>query len=183
MIALRASLGAADPGRAFWPANSGIASYVKSRLAQLLLDRAWRRMRNGQARVRPWPWADSWPVARLSGAGGAVYILAHTARTLYGPGLVAGSATPGSAGNSIIAGDRETPVRFLQLLADNTVTVETADGATRHYRIVDRRVLDARQIDPLPARTVPMLTLVTDYPFDGNAGALRYVVTAISNGG
>lgn len=83
--------------------------------------------------MRPWPWADSWPVARLSGADGAVHILAHAARTLYGPGLVAGSAAPGGAGNSIIAGDRATPTRFLQLLADDTVTVETAESATRRY--------------------------------------------------
>jgi hypothetical protein len=174
MIALRAPLGAADSGRPWWLANSGIAYYVKSRLAQLLLDRAWRRTRNGEARVRPW--AESWPVARLSGADGAVYVLAHGACTVYGLGLVA----PGSLGNSIIAGDRWTPTRFLQLLANDTVTVETAAGAAQRYRIVDRRVLDARRIDTLATRDVPMLTLVTDYPFDGSSGALRYVATAIA---
>jgi sortase A len=180
MIVLRAPLGTADSGRPSWFANSGIASHVKSRLAQLLLDRAWRLMRNGEARARPWPWADSWPVARLSGADGAVYVLAHAACTVYGPGLVGGSAAPGGPGNSIIAGDRWTPTRFLQLLANDNVTVETAEGATRRYRIIDRRVLDARHIEPLPACDLPMLTLVTDYPFDGSSGALRYVATAIA---
>ena len=180
MIALRAPLGAAASGCPSWLANSGVAATVKARLAQLLLDRAWRRTREGGTRVRPWPWADSWPVARLSGADGAVYVLAHAAHTVYGPGLVAGSAAPGTSGNSIVAGDRCTPTRFLQLLACDAVTLETADGTTRRYRIVYRRVLDARRIEPLPAHDTPMLTLVTDYPFDGNPGALRYVVTAIA---
>jgi len=40
--------------------------YVKAEVAQHLLQRAWSRTRAGDRSSKPWPWADTWPVARLT---------------------------------------------------------------------------------------------------------------------
>ena len=40
--------------------------YVKAWVAQRLLHRAWAATQAGGTPVKPWPWADTWPIARLS---------------------------------------------------------------------------------------------------------------------
>ncbi len=44
------------------------AALIKSKaeLARVLIDRAWTLSMEGDQVVKPWPWADTWPVARLS---------------------------------------------------------------------------------------------------------------------
>ncbi len=189
MIAARAATlaGTALFGIGLWQFAGGVAFHAKAMLAQILLERAWQRTLAGEAHAKPWPWADTWPVARLGapGIGEWVYVLADASgRSLaFGPGYVAGTAVPGSAGNSVIAGHRDTHFRFLQVLAaEDTVTLETPDGRARTFRVGDRRVIDARHAQLLPANDGPMLTLVTCYPFDAvvPGGPLRYVVTALA---
>jgi sortase A len=189
MIAQRATLvaGTALFGVGLWQAAEGMAIHAKAILAQHLLDYAWQRTLGGAARAKPWPWADTWPVARLTARGldGWVYVLADASgRSLaFGPGHVAGTAAPGAAGNSVIAGHRDTHFRFLQVLAaDDRVTLETADGAARTYQIVDKRIIDTRQTQSVQPSDAPMLTLVTCYPFDAivPGGPLRYAVTAVA---
>lgn len=43
--------------------------YVKAELAQVLLARAWAETRSAEHEVKPWVWADMWPVARLRAPG------------------------------------------------------------------------------------------------------------------
>ena len=173
-------------GLSVWQAGEAVYIQAKAWLAQALIAQAWARTLEGEERAKPWPWADTWPVARLTARGldGWVYVLADASgRSLaFGPGHVAGTAAPGEAGNSVIAGHRDTHFRFLQVLAaDDRVTLETADGAARAYRIVDKRIVDTRRAQGVQASDQPMLTLVTCYPFDAidPGGPLRYVVTAV----
>jgi sortase A len=189
MIAARAATfaGTALFGIGLWQFAGGLAIHAKAIVAQLLLDRAWQRTLAGETQAKPWPWADTWPVARrrAPGLGEWVYVLADASgRSLaFGPGHVAGTAPPGAAGNSVIAGHRDTHFRFLQVLAaEDTITLETPDGANRTFRVGDRRVIDTRHAQILQAGGAPMLTLVTCYPFDAvvPGGPLRYVVTALA---
>ena len=39
--------------------------HAKARLGQALIEGAWQRTLGGEEGVRPWPWADTTPVARL----------------------------------------------------------------------------------------------------------------------
>ena len=48
-----------------WQFGQGAWIYVKAQLAQYLLQHAWVRTINGEHNVKPWPWADTWPLARL----------------------------------------------------------------------------------------------------------------------
>ncbi|MCC7327078.1 MAG: class GN sortase [Burkholderiales bacterium] len=163
----------------------GLYIHAKAQLAQLLLLAAWDRARSSGAVIRPWPWADTHPVARLTAPAHGVDVLVlagASGRTLaFGPGHLDGSAQPGDPGNAVITAHRDTHFRFLKDTAKgDELQVERADGSLRQFRIRESFVADYRELR-LPRDTaVPTLTLVTCYPFDalGPGGSLRYVVVA-----
>jgi sortase A len=165
----------------------GQAAYIpaKALLAQELMLRAWERAGGGDANPVPWPWADTWPVARLQAKNGQVrqIILAGgSGRTLaFGPGHLSASAMPGERGNSVIAGHRDTHFRFLKDLAvGEMLSVETVNGVLVHYDVIDLDVVDGRRSSLVLDTDESILSLVTCYPFDAAdpGGPLRYVVTA-----
>lgn len=158
---------------------------LKAGLAQVLLDRAWADSLATGASVRPWPWADTWPVGRLSasrlGADAVVLAGASGEALAFGPGLVAGAMAPGSDGHVVIAGHRDTHFAFLaQIREGDQILLEGADGRLRDYRVADARVVDSRDAVITLDVGGPWLTLVACWPFDAidPGGPLRYVVSA-----
>lgn len=158
---------------------------VKAVVAQQLLDSAWSRVQSGRSRALPWWWADTWPVARLQAPARGVdqiVLAGATGRTLaFGPGLLLGSAAPGTAGRTVIAGHRDTHFAFLQhLRLGDLLVLETADRRKVDYRVSRMEVVDSRRAGLSPDAEAPLLTLVTCYPFEetGAAGPWRYVVEA-----
>ena len=178
-LALLAALaGAACIAQAGW-------IHAKAELAQLLIAHAWERVRRGEPDARPWPWADTVPVARLS-VGGAtprrLFVLegASGRNLAFGPAHDPASVLPGERGNSVIAGHRDTSFRFLESLKPgDLVQVERTDRVIR-FVVREARVADSRLTRIALASATPRLTLVTCYPFDAIApgGPLRWVVTA-----
>ncbi len=168
-----------------WQIAEGSWIYAKARLAQLLLQRAWSHALAGEPAPKPWPWADTWPVARLSVPSQRVeQIVLHGAygRTLaFGPGYAETSAFPGSAGTTILTAHRDTHFRFVKRLQPgDELVIETREGRRKRYRVQDRRIMDVQAGSiSLDGRT-NRLVLVTCYPFDAlrPGGPLRYVVTA-----
>ena len=171
---------------AAWHAGHAAWIEAKARLAQHLVRAAWQRTRAGEHEARPWPWADTHPVARLVVPGQRVelFVLAGASgRTLaFGPGHVDGTARPGEAGNAVVSGHRDTHFAFLRRLREgDAILVERPDGVVRRYAVSGARIVDRGQTwvashDFDDTR----LTLVTCYPFDAirPGGPLRYVVTA-----
>src|SRR5690606_13683808 len=98
----------------------GIWIPLKAEIAQWLLARAWAATEDDGRSARPWPWADTWPVARrpLPGIDDAWIVLAGAAgRNLaFAPVHVEGTAPRGAEGVAVIAGHRDTHFRFLQHL-------------------------------------------------------------------
>jgi sortase A len=169
----------------FWQFGQGAYIPAKAWLAQELMQRAWRRAEAGHEHVPPWPWADTWPVARLSARGGDVDLVileGGSGRTLaFAPGHMSASVLPGETGNSIIAGHRDTHFQFLQYLRKGeSIMIETADGRNHIYKVVGIDVVDSRRGSLLLDTDAPMLSLVTCYPFAATVagGPMRYVVTA-----
>ena len=168
-----------------WQFGAGVYVHIKARLAQQLISTAWSRSLHGEHQVRPWPWADAWPVARLQVPAQNIdlYVLADASgRSLaFGPGLVSGSAAPGTQGNSIIAAHRDTHFRFLRDLPIGTLlTLQTTDGKFHRYILTEGQILDVRR-DYLDVNAPgSTLTLLTCYPFDaiGQSGPLRYAAIA-----
>jgi sortase A len=159
--------------------------WLKAQLAQYLLRRAWAATDAGAGTVKPWPWADTWPVARLVAPRHDVdlVVLADASgRTMaFGPGHVPGTAAPGAPGHTVLTGHRDTAFRFLRALAaGDELRVLAPGGAERRYAVVETRVVDAGDTWVLHETPDDRLTLVTCYPFDAlvPGGPLRYVVRA-----
>ena len=87
-----------------WLAGSGLVIHAKAALAQVLLQQAWQYTQVTGAPLRPWPWADTRPIARLAigDRGPGLFVLAGASgRTLaFGPGHHDDSALPGTSGNA-----------------------------------------------------------------------------------
>lgn len=162
----------------------GVWIYAKAQLAQYLLQRAWERTLHGEAQAKPWPWADTWPMARLQMPkyGVDLILLAGASgRTLaFGPGHASSSASPGKRGTTIVSGHRDTHFRFLARVSPGDVVfVETPAKERFRYRIIRADIVDARKAT-IATSPEAALVLVTCYPFDSilPGGAFRYIVTA-----
>ncbi len=163
----------------------GIFIPAKAAVAQWLLNRAWNASRAEGRDVRPWPWADTWPVARLEipGARGPLIVLAGASgRNLaFGPAHLDGSPLPGAPGISVIAGHRDTYFRALQRIGvGDHFEVESTDGDAYRYEVAAVEIVDARRTQLRLDGAASMVALVTCYPFDAvrPGGPLRYVVLA-----
>ena len=165
---------------------AGLWIPAKALLAQQLLELAWAESQARQTEARPWPWADTWPVARLalpeSGQSWIVLDGVHGESLAFGPGRVALPAGTMGSGPVLIAGHRDTHFRALESITTGTlVSLQQRDGQWRQYRVSDIRVVDSRreQVD-LARLPADRLLLVTCYPFDSlnSNGPLRYVVEA-----
>jgi sortase A len=170
---------------AFWQLGRGAYIPAKAWVAQEMMQRAWRRAESGDPKAVPWPWADTWPVARLSAPGGEVDLIVlegGSGRTLaFGPGHLSVSVLPGEQGNSIIAGHRDTHFQFLQHVREGeSIMVDRPDGRGHLFRVTGIDVVDSRRASILLDTAAPMLSLVTCYPFNARetGGPMRYVVTA-----
>lgn len=157
--------------------------HAKAWLAQVLLREAWAESQSSGAAHKPWPWADTHPVARLAVPAHGVeqIVLAGDAgRTLaFGPGWAESSALPGTRGTPVISGHRDTHFAFLEDLAvGDAIELDGARGRAM-YRVVDTQVVDSRDHRIAPGAHDGLL-LVTCWPFDAVApgGPLRYVVRA-----
>ena len=163
----------------------GVLIHAKARLAQVLLARAWNKTLEGQKEVKPWPWADTYPIARLSiPAVDASFIVlsGSSGRTLtWGPGHIDGTALPGADGNCVISAHRDTHFAVLRDLPHGqSILLETADGTRHRYLVEATKILHERRTEALRSSDRKQLTLITCYPFHAAhpRGPLRYVVTA-----
>jgi sortase A len=165
---------------------AGVWLPLKAAVAEELLNRAWTTARAGGGAVRPWPWADTWPVARLrlppsASAEPLIVLAGASGRGLaFAPGLLDGSALPGEPGVAVIAAHRDTHFHALARLAlGDRFEIERADGEMFAYVVTGIEILDTRtaslRLDALDS----VVALVTCYPFDAlvPGGTLRYVVT------
>ena len=165
--------------------GEGVYIHLKAKVAQVLLERAWQRTLAGETAVKPWPWADTWPVARLMVPAQRADLLvlsgANGRSIAFGPGHMDGTPMPGTAGNSVIGGHRDTHLAFLRhVKRGDTLSVERADGKRTDYRVTELDVLDKRETWVTRNEGPSRLTLITCWPFDAlrAGGPQRYVVIA-----
>lgn len=169
-----------------WQLGQGLYIHAKALLAQQLLEHAWHETQQGQQQVKPWPWADAWPVARMTVPRLGVDLIVlegDSGRNLaFAPGHNPGSVLPGDTGNSFISAHRDTHFRFLQYLEPgDIIDIQTGDGKMIHYRVENSRVVDAAEARVRSSGGQSRLILVTCYPFDAviPGGQQRYLVSAV----
>lgn len=157
---------------------------AKAALAQVLLDRAFEQSLVSGQPVKPWPWADTWPVARISvpRLDQTVIVLdgASGEALAFGPGHVVGTPEAGDRGTAVYAAHRDTHFAFLgQLRTGDAIDVQRIDGRHARFRVAGAQVVrwNASGLDPDAAGRA--LALATCWPLDAKArGPLRYVVWA-----
>jgi sortase A len=157
---------------------------AKAVLAQILLQHAWEEtLQTGRA-TKPWPWADTWPVARLrmDRLGIDLIVLEGESGEVlaFGPGHLPASDISGGPGNCILSGHRDTSFSFLRNLTEKDVlSLQIGDGSIHKYQVNE---MFTRKAEKLYLQEVDrsVLTLITCYPFETlNPGTkLRYVVFA-----
>ena len=165
-------------------AGQGLWLQAKAHLAQWLIAQAWdEQLASGQP-AKPWAWADTWPVARLTAPNGEhSYVLAGMSgqALAFGPGQLDNGLQPGDAGSLVLAGHQDSHFAFVQHLKPGQVLqLQGKDGQTYRYRIASQRVVDSRAENIALQYQRGELQLVTCYPFAAltSGGPLRYVVTA-----
>ena len=171
---------------------------AKAHFAQYLIEQAWTKtLADGQSH-KPWSWADTYPVAKLSiyrkqaaansdieaELNDSLYVLAGASgRNLaFGPSLVLSSAPAGQKGNTVIAGHRDTHFAILNGMAvGRRLSLQTLKGNNIIYEVVATQVVNETETQFMAPSDDNRLTLITCYPFDALQGGaeLRFVVQAI----
>jgi sortase A len=168
--------------------GQGAYIHAKAIVAQILLKRAFIESIATGKDVKPWSWADTWPVARIvipRVKANAIVLAGSSGQALaFGPGQVEHTPDPGQPGVTIYAAHRDTHFRFLKDVAiGDEIDVTRRDGKTFRYRAVSSAVMryDELLVDPSPGDSE--LILSTCWPFDAvTSGPLRYVLHAMMIG-
>ena len=176
VMALAALLSAAD------------ATYIqmKAVLSQHLIEKAWNQTLQAQGTPhKPWPWADTAPVARLQLGDASVdtWVLNGTDGTsmAFAPGMAAGSARLGDRGVVVIGAHRDTHFKNLKNAGvGDIIRVQDAHRQWHRYRITQASIADIRTQRIAHRHDSARLLLVTCYPFDAliPGGPLRFVLDA-----
>lgn len=177
--------------------GKGLYMQAKAHFAQYLIEQAWTKtLADGQSH-KPWSWADTYPVAKLSiyreqaanndieaELNDSLYVLAGASgRNLaFGPSLVLSSAPAGQKGNTVIAGHRDTHFAILDgMTVGRRLSLQTLKGNHIIYEVVATQVVHETETQFMAPSDDNRLTLITCYPFDALQGGaeLRFVVQAI----
>lgn len=170
-----------------WHWGSALGIEFKARLAQVLIEQAWRKQLEApDLSTRPWPWADTHPVGRLQWLDGAhkvkqdLYVLAGAdgSSLAFGPGQMNGL---GETTAKVVAGHRDTHFAFLEhLQRGDQLRWQGRDGVWRSYAVHQLRIADSGKEELWVDTQAETLWLVTCYPFNAlqAGGPLRYLVQA-----
>ena len=166
-----------------WFIGQGSYIHAKAIVAQLLLEAAWTETLQGKKEVKPWPWADTWPVGRLSvprlGINRIVLAGASGQSLAFGPGHLFKSAAPGEFGNIVIAGHRDTHFHFLKdLEIGDHIELQNRKGEILVFTVTRTGVTHEKNAALLDQDNGHSLTLITCFPFNAvqPRGPLRYFV-------
>ncbi len=164
--------------------GQGLAIHAKAMLAQILLQQAFAESIATGRTVKPWPWADTWPEARIEvkRIGVTAIVLAGSSgqALAFGPGHLERTAQAGEQGTAVYAAHRDTHFRFLKDVAvGDEIEITRRDGKTFRYRADSAAIVRFDQFGIDPFATGRELVLTTCWPFEAVAhGPMRYVLHA-----
>ena len=158
--------------------------HAKALLAQVLLERAFKASIATGRDIKPWSWADTWPVARIEvkRIGASTIVLAGSSgqALAFGPGHVENTPNAGERGVAVYSAHRDTHFRFLKdIVIGDEIDVTRSDGRKFRYRADATSIVrfDASGIDPLSDEYA--LVLSTCWPFEAlTPGPDRYLLHA-----
>jgi sortase A len=162
----------------------GAYIHAKALLAQVLLERAFDESIATGHPIKPWSWADTWPVARIEIPrlhASTIVLAGSSGQALaFGPGHVELTPDAGERGVAVYSAHRDTHFSFLRDVAiGDEIDVTRSDGRRFRYRADSAAVVrfDASGIDPQTDGY--QLVLSTCWPFDAlTSGPERYLLHA-----
>jgi sortase A len=165
--------------------SQGAWIWTKARIAQVLLRVSWQCTLAGVKNARPWPWADTTPVARLRvprlGVDEIVLAGASGRTMAFAPAHMDGTALPGQESNCVLTAHRDTHFAFLRKLrAGDELELQDTTGKRWTYRVTTSAIVDQSDKRLTQPGSNASLTLVTCYPFFAvvPGGPQRFVVRA-----
>jgi sortase A len=164
--------------------GQGVYIHAKAVLAQVLLERAFAEAIATGKDVKPWSWADTWPVARVAFpriGKSAIVLNGSSGQALaFGPGHVERTPEAGEEGTAIYSAHRDTHFAFLRdVRTGDEIRVTRRDGKELRFRVRGTSVVRWDQSGIDPQARGRRLVLVTCWPLDAKfSGPLRYLVHA-----
>ncbi len=170
---------------------------AKEQVGQHLLNRAWQKAKTQVTtidakhvkhveQVKPWPWADIFPIGQLSFANNEQHIVLNNdsgQALAFGPGLHGFSL--GNQHTSIISAHNDSSFRHLKEVKINEqISFERLGQKKVNYQVQHIEIIDRSKqqlsLESDILNTHKSLILVTCYPFNQNSGnsPLRYLVYA-----
>ena len=164
--------------------GQGAYIHAKALVAQMLLRHAFEQTVLTGHDVKPWSWADTWPIARIEIKrlrADAIVLAGSSGQALaFGPGHVERTPDAGEPGVAVYSAHRDTHFAFLRnVKIGDEIDVTRDDGKKFRYRADGTSIVrfDASGIDPLSDGYE--LVLSTCWPFDAlTSGPERYLLHA-----
>lgn len=154
---------------------------VKAEVAQVLLKRAFDQSLATGAPVKPWSWADTAPMARITvprlGASDVVLSGGSGEAMAFGPTAMVDDP---ARRVTILAAHRDTHFLFVRdLMAGDQILMERIDGTEARYRVTGFETVRWDEFSYPADGGDGVLALTTCFPFDTHTpGPLRRVAWA-----
>ena len=165
---------------------------IKGWLSEQLISYSWHQTINLQQKTKPWPWADTYPIAEISFErikkrvvvlnGGDPTTLAFSA------GAIAPFNQARSTQAFVVAGHRDSHFSFLdEVIMNDIISLADKQGKSQLYQVEAIDIVDASTGELPILADDSQLILITCYPFTntrnitnvaGSNSNERYVITA-----
>ena len=158
---------------------------IKAWLSQQLISDSWHQTVRLDKRIKPWPWADTYPIAELSFQrlnkkivvlnGGDPTTLAFSA------GAIAPFNQTKGSHPFVVAGHRDSHFSFLdEVFMHDIISLSDKHGQSQLYQVEAIDIVDAATGELPVLADNSQLVLITCYPFSNGSSNSneRYVITA-----
>lgn len=158
---------------------------IKGWLSQQLISYSWHETVSLNQKIKPWPWADTYPIAELSfqRLNKSVVVLngGDPTTLAFAAGAIAPFNQPLSTQTFVVAGHRDSHFSFLdEVFMNDIISLADSHGQNQLYQVEAIDIVDAStgQLPVLADNS--QLVLITCYPFthSGSESNERYVITA-----
>jgi sortase A len=164
--------------------GQGVYIHAKALVAQILLEKAFDEAVASGRNVKPWSWADTWPIARIEVKrlhASSIVLAGSSGQALaFGPGHVELTPDAGERGVAVYSAHRDTHFGFLKdVVIGDEIDVTRSDGNMFRYRADRTSVVrfDNSGIDALGDEYE--LVLSTCWPLEAiTPGPERYLLHA-----
>ena len=157
---------------------------IKGWLSEQLISYSWHQTIDSKQKIKPWPWADTYPIAELSFERlnkHVVVLNGGDPTTLaFSVGAIAPFNQASSTQPFVVAGHRDSHFSFLdEVVMNDVISLADKHGQSQLYQVEAINIVDASTgALPILADESPLI-LITCYPFTHTSNSNeRYVITA-----